>query len=706
MTNQPITIPAGPLEHPAMDYAFLREEGIRHLERMAGQLWTDFNTHDPGITILEQLCFALTDLGYRIAYELPDLLSREGEPTYDSLYSPAQILTSNPVTLTDLRKLVIDVPGVKNAWVEKVEEQEIPLYFRSGDALSVQGDAVAAEPVFLRGLHRVLIEISHLLYTDGSVEQIEEVRREVVRQLHSHRGLCEDFESIKVLEPQEIRVSARIEIDAESDAGVILHGIFQKAADYISPPVRRSSLEQLFEAGQEVDQIFDGPLLKHGFIDSDELRRAQRRTDLRTSDLIREIMDVSGVRAVRTISISAGVTPEQWLLRLDPDKAPILDLSASSIVLERSRLPASVDVDSAIDAHYQQLRESDARQRITPTAWDIPPPPGRDRKVGSYYSIQDQFPATYGIGEMGLPESASPRRKAQAKQLKAYLMFFDQLLANYFSQLAHVRDLFSFSAPSTGSGQAPSHTTYFSQMIDDPALAIDDIRRSGPSDHRTRLQQITENPYASSELPSAPGDSSRRNRFLNHLMARFAERFTEYSLLSFGANAQERTSSAQKTVQDKQAFLKDYPRISRARGTAFDCMAPYGGANISGLEQRIKRLLGLDEGEDEFFYLVEHILLRPMEGDENQRIPVLEDIMGRDPYSLQLSFMFPAWPQRFQDGHGEIVEFISRTVREETPAHLIPYIQWLDRASMATFEAANLDWLDQRRRYWTQKFGV
>ena len=61
----PLTLTTAPLEHPAMDYAFLRQEGIRHLERLAGPLWTDFNAHDPGITILEQLCYALTDLAYR-----------------------------------------------------------------------------------------------------------------------------------------------------------------------------------------------------------------------------------------------------------------------------------------------------------------------------------------------------------------------------------------------------------------------------------------------------------------------------------------------------------------------------------------------------------------------------------------------------------------------------------------------------------------
>src|SRR5215475_234438 len=104
----PRTLSTASLEYPAMDYAFLRQEGIRHLERLAGQIWTDFNAHDPGITILEQLCYAITDLATRINYAIPDLLTRNGESTYDSLFGPAQVLTTRPVTINDLRKLVID----------------------------------------------------------------------------------------------------------------------------------------------------------------------------------------------------------------------------------------------------------------------------------------------------------------------------------------------------------------------------------------------------------------------------------------------------------------------------------------------------------------------------------------------------------------------------------------------------------------------
>src|SRR5262249_5074923 len=109
-SGTPPTIPTGPFEHASMDYARLREEGLALLGRLAGAQWTDFTTHDPGITILEQLCYAITDLGYRTAYPVPELLAG-GEPW---LPGPEEILTTDPVTADDVRRAAIDVAGVGN----------------------------------------------------------------------------------------------------------------------------------------------------------------------------------------------------------------------------------------------------------------------------------------------------------------------------------------------------------------------------------------------------------------------------------------------------------------------------------------------------------------------------------------------------------------------------------------------------------------
>ena len=53
----------------SMDYEALRLLGLEKIQELAGQLWTDYNSHDPGITMLEVFSYVLTDLGYRVNYD-------------------------------------------------------------------------------------------------------------------------------------------------------------------------------------------------------------------------------------------------------------------------------------------------------------------------------------------------------------------------------------------------------------------------------------------------------------------------------------------------------------------------------------------------------------------------------------------------------------------------------------------------------------
>jgi hypothetical protein len=688
--NNPLTLSKAPYEHPAMDYAFLRQEGIRHLERMAGALWTDFNVHDPGITILEQLCYAITDLANRIHYEVPDLLASSEQDAYANLYRPDQILTSHPVTLNDLRRLAIDVEGVKNVWIEPVERQEIPLYAENNE-LTLEKETQQAEPIYLKGLYRVLIEGADLLYHDAGDRLLNRLRGNVLRRLHAHRPLCADFEEITLLDPQDVKVNAHIEIGPVEEPEAILLQIYQRLANAISPAVPFHSLRQMIEAGEDVSEIFNGPLLARGFIKTGDLAMAQRQTALRTSDLIREIMDVPGVRAVRTITIAVDRRAQEWSLNLDPGLAPKLALDKSTLVLERRGLPASVDRVRVRAAYDRWLRQEAGMNNRSLVQDDLQPPQGRSRKVGNYYSFQHQFPANYGIGAFGLPESAPPQRKVQARQLKAYLLFYDQLLANLFSQVAHVGDLFSFSGSADQS--------YFPQAVDDRDLNLDEIRIQDVGAHQERLQQIAEDPDGREVTLSA---LHRRNRLLNHLLARFAEQLTDYSLLE---------DSLPQQVSAKQAFLQDYQALSSARGSAFNYLEAWGRQNRSGLEKRIAGKLGLREDEGETFYMVEHILLRPIEGDRQQPLHFLASSDLPDPYSLQVSFVFPGGLPRFRNR--AFREFTERTLREELPAHLAIYqIHWLeqtegqaDRVGFQEFETVYRDWLDKKRAYWAEKVG-
>ena len=109
---------------PVQDYARLRRDGISFIEQSGSRWWTDYNVHDPGITILEALCYAITDLGYRIDWKIEDILTPKTasldplQPYPDQAFFTArQILTVNPVTPDDFRRLLIDLDKMRNAWM-------------------------------------------------------------------------------------------------------------------------------------------------------------------------------------------------------------------------------------------------------------------------------------------------------------------------------------------------------------------------------------------------------------------------------------------------------------------------------------------------------------------------------------------------------------------------------------------------------------
>ena len=77
---------------PAEDYrAPARARASSTSSELSGRVWTDHNLHDPGITTLEILCYALTDLAYRTGFSVSGPADRGRTATI----APPQ--TSGPV---------------------------------------------------------------------------------------------------------------------------------------------------------------------------------------------------------------------------------------------------------------------------------------------------------------------------------------------------------------------------------------------------------------------------------------------------------------------------------------------------------------------------------------------------------------------------------------------------------------------------------
>ncbi len=629
----PTTITNTPPENPASDFNFLRQEGIKYLQQLAGAIWTDHNIHDPGITILDQLCYAITDLSYRIDYDIKELLATETGNPYESLYSPAQVLTVNPVTITDLRKLVIDVEGVKNAWIEKQTQTDPSLYYYPNDkTLNLfTSPGKSAERLNIRGTYRVLIEMGY------SVDR-DQIKAAVTTRLHGCRNLCEDFDDISILDIAPVVVSGTIEVGQTDDINQTVAGVLFRIARFISPSLRFYTLAEMTQKGKTIDEIFEGPALNHGFIDDDELEYYTRKTELHTSDIIREIMDEPGISYVSDIAIAIDSIPpgQNWFVTCTGNQTPALDLdkytddsrTLDNLVFKKNNVVLTIN-KNRVKVIFEELKKSLLSLPMQMEERDIVPQKGLLRKIDGYYSIQHHFPQVYGIGEAGLPESASPQRKAQANQLKAYLLLYEQILANYYSQTAHLGRLFSFSAA--------SRRTYYCQSLLNAVPGAKEVIRSDKK--------------MAAAVETSAEAFQRKNRLLDHLLARFGESFTSYSLhlASYQSkhpgqpaltDANTRKTRiwndrfvAEKLVEDKINFLANYPQVSNDRYKAFNYKEEsWNTNNISGLEKRIALKLGIsnytrrflaagNEHDEEGFHLIEHILLRPVQEDVDAQTP-------------------------------------------------------------------------------------
>src|SRR4051812_16552803 len=86
------------------DYEQLYTIGLQHIERLARRIWNDYNVHDPGITTLELLSYAVTDLSYRASFPIKDLLASETDNAAEmaeQFFTARQILPNRALTAYD-----------------------------------------------------------------------------------------------------------------------------------------------------------------------------------------------------------------------------------------------------------------------------------------------------------------------------------------------------------------------------------------------------------------------------------------------------------------------------------------------------------------------------------------------------------------------------------------------------------------------------
>ncbi|WP_299885362.1 hypothetical protein [uncultured Lacinutrix sp.] len=716
--NNHVTILKKPNFRESEDYITLRKKGIELIEKLGSTYWTDYNIHDPGITLLELLCYSQTEIGFKLGFSIEDLLAyrTDQELKWDDqcFYTAREILTINPFTDNDWRKVLIDQPGIANAWMQctpcpchpsfygdcseselTYEETEHPIHIKGfwdtllelkvdtqygdlnggkifhqfsftgnmhrataeirfspwhqaqlNDALMrviVAGDISdftlelthyhidVADAAFYKALRNPLrIDVTYEVTTPSGIETItlvelpvkvwfktnkgrdaiqkndlqvvfeditltgpfsqylyqlqkaNEAVKEAESKLHEHRNLAEDYCKITTVPIVDVGVCADIEMTPDADIEEVLGEAYYLISEYLNPVVKFYTLSELLTDGKYTEEIFQGPKLEHGFILDEELDNSNLRTTIYTSDIINILMDVEGIVAVKNIVVTRYdntgklVESQPWELHIEQGHQPRLYIHASKVLVFKDELPFIPHQDELHDT-LQMWRGIRQQNKVKQTDNDLGIPTGDYLNHDGHYPMQYHLPETYGVGPHGLKEPSTLQRKAQAKQLKAYLLLFEHLLSIFIKQLENFKDILSINPTIS--------KTYFADLFKDEEL-------KGVSE---LYLDVDDNSFHDL-LEAREQFLERRNGFLDHLLARFAESFSDYALMLYQAYGAEQKAK-EELIFDKINFLEKLPVISANRAKAFnykDETKVCNSENVSGLSERIKVVLGLN----------------------------------------------------------------------------------------------------------------
>lgn len=426
-------------------------------------------------------------------------------------------------------------------------------------------------------------EITWRAREDGEIDDHEltkgSVRREIWRKLHANRNLCEEPVAIEEVQTEEIGIDADIILEPGAKINEVHASILCILEAHLKPPVHFYSLSEMMEKKYPVEDIFSGPILEHGFMDPAEFELAINRRELRSSDVMNLLMDIDGVKEIRKVRLQAyrdGVLTEEdpWFLCLVKDKCwkPNFTPGRSCLTFYKRNIIQRSDARE-VAILLEEKRLSTRPIKLTEPASDLPVPIGKDREVGDYWPMQHDLPGIFRTGKFEVPGSETIQRRAQSRQLKAFLMFFEQILANYLAQLENMNHLFSWES-------TPQIRTYFTQ----PAtadIANADLLFQEYSSLTTQLDEIIE---------GEPEALERRNRFLDHLIGRFAESFSDYSSLMFEM-FEGNHEGLKRVIADKEVFLETYPALSAQRARAVNLRET--DLQLSGYQHRVMALLGM-----------------------------------------------------------------------------------------------------------------
>jgi hypothetical protein len=533
-----------------LSFESLRAEGLALVQASSGELWTDYNLHDPGVTLLEALCYALTEGVYDAQHPVEALL---GGPkggivlARHALFPCAESLPSRPVTQEDYQRWILDqVPDLERLDLETAQGAGTPpglwsLAPRTAPRRGRDPEGAAAKAA--------------LAYL-------------------SRRNLGEDLAAWPLpADTLECTLRLELSLSGSRDAAEVLADVILRCSDRVAGELpRRSFLEHLGDglgAGVSLPDLMEGPPNQRGWIESDRLARGDGER-LFFSDLARDLRAIDGVGEINALSLEArdlepgagflALRGPNWVRSLHWPRCAA-DLSA--ITVFRSGAPVSVPTDALLNRLADLAATPGAPRTVHADADGDSPlalPEGRALPEYPYHPAQRHLPPVY--------------QDLDGPALTGYLALFEQWMAHAEAQRRHLRDLFTLDPE--------PERSYWWQMLDDSHVAGMEALYREPLERTQREVFEALDPVA-----------ERRGRVLDFLLSLHGVSLGQERLRAFGCYFTPRAWDAH-LFEQKRLLLEHVVAFTRDRMGAFDYTRPLLGApdNTPAVLQRVSLELG------------------------------------------------------------------------------------------------------------------
>ncbi|MBC7778014.1 MAG: hypothetical protein H7246_21460 [Phycisphaerae bacterium] len=512
------------------------------------------------------------------------------------------------------------------------------------------------DPIPLNGIYQIILDLDDDINT-ANPKQVEAVVNRAMKRLHENRALCEDFLPPQVVEQRPVHFCIHLEVSPDADERKVMAEVIWRFQEYLTPTLRFRGFKEMHDLGIYCDNIYNGPLLDNGFLDDQEVDAAQLLIKYYHSDLVRIAMETPGVIGVLELKVKAtpeskvandeGLTFEEspvypvypeissgWRSMPPPFLKRVIDICESCLFVTKGALLPIKLTEGALEEQLEWLKLTRNCEFCTEPGGHIPESGIYRPDLSDYRSIQYDLPAVYTVGDHHVLDSALPSRKAKARQLQAYLAFFDQILAAYLAQLGQVNRLLSIDQDTKaatrillplyeipGVHELIEYQGIFTAKPEDWILTLADIPDAERNAVRTALgtlattttkfngffafrQQLSTlldaaqytlaapifsnyfwekyaadeaNNYRTGLLADAESPAHRqqhRNLLLDHLLARFGESFGAYVHTLLAPDAEPEDNPWRQDfdgyLEDKARFLREVAMLSHDRGRGYN----------------------------------------------------------------------------------------------------------------------------------------